>query len=339
LVSGRGQYRLRGLSGQIETIATSKDGRRLAALAHNWQIGLWDVNTGQLQAVFQAPPGAYADNAGLAFSPDGRRLAYAVSSQHSGAACLWNLDTLAQTKRWKLPPGLQNKVIFDDEGRLWHFQVEVQNGRFLPDSSLPWQDHPRVGRIRKLTDAVPTKVLAEVKDFNRHFYKVVAAADGQHLVIEGIGNEKGDGRWVKIVDLTTGKPIWSHDVRRKNVAAQLTLESSGHAFYFTPALSEPALRISVPGGERSGSLPKMPEAASDGGDYFCLGSEGGKLTCFLRRNDAASPAVHLFSHTDVVALAFERGRARFVWGGRDGSVVVCELPEIRSRLDRLGLAW
>jgi len=64
----RGLNRLAGLSGQIETISVSPNGKRLAALAQDWNVGLWDLESGNLLAIFGAPTGVHADNAALSFS-------------------------------------------------------------------------------------------------------------------------------------------------------------------------------------------------------------------------------------------------------------------------------
>jgi hypothetical protein len=341
LISERGLHRLHGLLGQIETIVVSPDGRRLAALAQNWEVGLWDLDTGHLRAIFEAPPGSFADNAGLAFSPDGRHLAYAVGADRAGAACLWNTETCLESNRWKLPPGLQNKLIFDPaEDRLWHFQVEIENGLALPDSALDWRQHPRIGRLRNLKAKDPTQIVAEVTDFNRHIYLALGASDGQHLVIEGKGGPEGDRRWIKIVELATGKAIWSHEVLRDTKAPQLILEPSGKAFVFTSAESTPALRFSLPAGEPCGILDFMPRASTDGGEYHCLVNQGTiRPGCFVVRNKNARPVAKLLLDTELVAVTFDRGGRRLVCGGTEGSVVVCDFPEIRKRLNHINLGW
>jgi WD40 repeat protein/tRNA A-37 threonylcarbamoyl transferase component Bud32 len=45
---GRGIRTLRGLSSQISQVCLSADGRRLAALAHNWRVGVWEAGSGRL---------------------------------------------------------------------------------------------------------------------------------------------------------------------------------------------------------------------------------------------------------------------------------------------------
>ncbi|HZZ80343.1 MAG TPA: WD40 repeat domain-containing protein, partial [Gemmataceae bacterium] len=339
LASAAGQQSLYGLSGQIEVIAISNDGRRLAALAHNWEIGLWDLDSGRLCAIFEAPPGMFADSAALSFSPDGRRLAYSVAAQHAEEARLWSTDSCQEIKRWKLPPGLQNKIVFGDAGQLWHFQVEIQSGLALPDSAVSWKDHPRVCRVRDLNAGPGLKVTAEIPDFNRHVFQAVAPQQGRHVVVEGLGTEPKVGRWVKVIDLPTGKVIWSRDIERQSKSARLIVEPSGKAFYYTPTEELPALRASMPDGKPAGTVPIMPDAVSDGGGIFGTVHETAKLSCYERQDGIARSAVRFSPNTDIVAVTFARNQARIAWGGRDGSLVVCDLPGVRAKLSELSLGW
>ena len=142
-------------------------------------------DSGRLRAIFDAPLGSYADNAGLAFSSNGRRLAYSVSGQHAGVAVLWDADSGMELSCWKLPPGLQNVSTFAGPERLLHFQVETLSGSALPEYEVHWRQHPRVGRIRNLKADEPATVVAEMADFECKVYLALGAQDGKHLVVEG----------------------------------------------------------------------------------------------------------------------------------------------------------
>src|SRR5207248_243326 len=88
LQNGRGIPTLRGLSGQIAKTALSPDGLQIAALAHDWHVAIWEVGTGHLRAVLEAPQGMVADNSALAFSADGHQFAFATGSPAGGEAVL-----------------------------------------------------------------------------------------------------------------------------------------------------------------------------------------------------------------------------------------------------------
>src|SRR5439155_2148694 len=102
LEQGRGLQTFRGLTTPMEKICLAPDGRWLAGLSHTWEVGLWEVATGRLRAVYEVPEGVTADNAALALSADGRRLAYCAGTE---ARC-WDVVTGKELRRWQgLPPG------------------------------------------------------------------------------------------------------------------------------------------------------------------------------------------------------------------------------------------
>ena len=76
------------------------------------------------------PPGFSADNAALAFRPDGRQLAVATGRE----ARLWDLDTGEVVRSWPLPPGLRDALAFPAMDRLLLFRAEREEG---PDVT-PW---------------------------------------------------------------------------------------------------------------------------------------------------------------------------------------------------------
>ena len=102
LDNGRGIQTLYGLRGQVAWTCFSPDGRRVAGLSQTFEVGVWDRETGKLLRLLDAPVGLFADNAGLAFSADGRRFALAAGER----ATLWDVETGAVLGSWKLPGGL-----------------------------------------------------------------------------------------------------------------------------------------------------------------------------------------------------------------------------------------
>jgi WD40 repeat protein len=94
----RGIETLGGLLGLPEKVIISPDGRLVAALAQDWQVSLWDRSTGGLMHLFEAPRGSFADNAAMAFDPDGTRLAYAAGRE----AIIWDVKSGKLLNEWRL---------------------------------------------------------------------------------------------------------------------------------------------------------------------------------------------------------------------------------------------
>ena len=69
-------------------MVVSPDGRRIAALSNDWEIGVFEMSSGALTGIAEAPEGFFTDNAGLAFSAEGSRLACSAGTE----AKLWDVD-------------------------------------------------------------------------------------------------------------------------------------------------------------------------------------------------------------------------------------------------------
>jgi WD40 repeat protein len=339
LENGRGLAVLRGLSAPVVATRLSPDGRRLAALAHDWQVGVWDLTTGRLEHLFDAPPGLLADNADLAFSPDGRRLAFAAHRE----VIEWDVDTARVVATHNLKPGLADRLCYrrDSSGRLhlFHFHSETRDGRVVPFSEVPWREHPRVGRLRDLSDPDGARLLHEVTDFARRIDDAGFSPDGSILVVHGRGGTEGIDHSGTAFALPVGRRLWS----------QGTDISTGRAAMFDATGS--AVMI----GERGGRSLVVDPATGDE-----LGSVAGVASCFHWPSGyAATPnlregagwALHGFGQSQrpvvvgglsapaAVTPTFDPGGDRLFIGHRDGSVTVVDVPRLRRELAALHLDW
>jgi WD40 repeat protein len=71
LEPNRGIRRFRGLTAYVRKVAFSPDASSIAALSDEWVVGVWDCESERLRALIEVPPGILADNAAIAFGPDG----------------------------------------------------------------------------------------------------------------------------------------------------------------------------------------------------------------------------------------------------------------------------
>jgi WD40 repeat protein len=240
ILPGRGVQSLRGLLGQIDRVVWSPDGRRIAAIAKNWQVGVWDREANKLLHVFEPPPGPFADHVGLAFSPDGTRLAW---SAHR-TALLWDLDTGRQVRSWRLPTGFQDELLYAGPKELHLFRVETDNpdvGPFMADA----RKRPRLCRIRNLLDEGAKAITSE--EFSRGGVFVRAASpSGGCFVVEGfnvVGMEKP--RSIKAFDAKTGAARWTIPSRRTADGSSISLDPNGDFATVYLAEGEPGRVIEV----------------------------------------------------------------------------------------------
>jgi WD40 repeat protein len=90
LENGRGIRTLRGLSHQVTRLCCSRNSQLVAAVSHDWQVGVSNAASTRLLHVFTVPRGtSTADNAGLAFSPDNSQSPSCPAPTPCCSLCRW----------------------------------------------------------------------------------------------------------------------------------------------------------------------------------------------------------------------------------------------------------
>jgi serine/threonine protein kinase/WD40 repeat protein len=342
LDNDRGVRTLRGLQGQ--TIATdmvlSSDGKWLAVLEHGWHAAVWERNTGFLKRVFETPIGLFADNAHMAFSPDGKQLSFATS----GKAVLWDIETGKCLRDWDLPPSLGDRLAFLGPDRLLLCRYETQDGKILPVPAVNHAQHPRVCRIRNLLGPDPLKPLAELTDFDFHLKCSYVMPDGSAFVLVGQSRQGVNGIQVATIayESTTGRTLWS-------------IPSGGSDPDF-----EPTLRFAPTGvflalcNERGQpwqllALPYRTSLGRSIRNVYALGPGANRWVTRERLSDDVKGFWRLWEpdRTEpVLEFEFEEGPSLFAREGRslilgraDGTTSVLDLVDIQGRLTTVGLGW
>jgi WD40 repeat protein len=207
---GRGVRPLYGLATRPDRAFLSRSGRVVFAISQGFEIGVWDRATGNVVCILQAPDGLYSDNAGLAVSPDDRRIAFASNR----TACLWDIVTGEVLATWRLPIGYCDKLAFSDEEHLVLVRAETTDPE-TPPYGRAW--HPtqptRICAVyNNLLGPDPTKPLRVIRDFNLAVRSTLLSPDGKVVMLdglEGVGPEDFR-RWVAAIDLASGKTLWRH---------------------------------------------------------------------------------------------------------------------------------
>jgi len=200
----------------------------------------------------------------------------------------------------------------------------------------------RVFRVRNLLAADPLAVIHEFTDFPRHVYSADLSPDGSRLAIDGLNNT---GRRTTVFNLADGTSF--------DIPSQSTLDWGGVAFDPTGK----SVVAVIENSERSVLVDSATGAFLGNYDAYpaCLGVEGRRAAMRHRPSDdddADEPGLEYLVRGEVDPLIKFRVelptsvKARFsadgrylAWGNPDGSVSLCDLPEVQRRLTALGLGW
>lgn len=348
LDNGRGVQTLRGLAGIVEKTVISPNGQLVAGLSHEWQVAVWNLTTGALRWVFDAPQGSFIDNAALAFSPDGRRLAFSGGHQ----AQLWDIDAGEELRGWSFRQreadheGFLDALAFTKPDQLLLVRMETKDGTARPYGTHPI-DHPRVIRLRDLLGPEPLKPLTEIEDFNWHGHGSVMSRDGRIVVVEGINSSGGKiTRIINAYEVPNGKKLWSMTTRRDPLRnAVLSLDPAGNFLAFLTDDSYTGTLIELPSGRFVRTVDRIPVCLGPGSTFWVSThgeskDEPGGLRFFERGHDQYrfTFAFDTFVSSHL-SFEFTPDGSHFTWGNNDGSVSVCDLREIQRRLSEVTLGW
>jgi hypothetical protein len=341
LDNGRGIQTLYGPRGQIDWTAFSPDGGRIAGLSHTFEIGVWDRASGRLLRLLEAPVGYLADNAGLALSTDGRRLALASGER----ATLWDVETGAVLGSWTLPGGLCDKLAFEGPDRLRLLRNETRSGRVPPTAGYHPKDHPRVLRLRRLTIPDRIEVLREIGEFNLNVYHADVTWDGSTFVAEGIGGiaDGPPSRSFKAFDGATGRELWSVPVLSRADGAFFRIDPGGRVLWHSDyrnggkMIQWPLMDVRT--GAALGHIESDATILGPGAIrwFSHLNDFGGMLGLMERGQDR--PRIRIPDPEYSGHPVFSPGGLHAAIGHVGGTVTVPDLVEISRRVAEFHMGW
>ncbi len=342
LDNGHGIKTLRGLTGTVEKTVFSRDGRFVAATSQEWQVAVWDLQSGSLLHVFNAPRGEFIDNASLAFSPDGRLLAFSGGNE----ARMWHVATGQEQKHWSFDPGFMDTLAFAGADQLLLLRMETKNGRALPYGTDP-ETNPRVVRIRDLLGPDPKRPLREIEDFNWRGHGVAATPDGRIFVVEGIDKASGKlSRLVNAYEGATGKKLWSIPTSRSpDVSAELSIDPSGSCVSFRAGKKGTPTLVDATSGRFLRILDSLPQCLGPEAKFWVSRTEGPLRPAqgffgIEEGRDHSLFKVEFDTFQPCILSPKVSLDGRYLgWGNADGSVIVCDLKEVNRRLSEVKLGW
>jgi WD40 repeat protein len=326
----RGILTLRGMDMAVSLVAFSPDGKLVAGLSDDWQVAIWQCETGVLVRVLDAPRGYWSDNAGLAFNHDGTQFACLTGTE----AKLWDLRSGEEMRSWSMRAGSIDKLTFDPAGSLIAARIERRNGEGLPTS----QTKDIVCRVRNLSVKEWRAPLVEVDDFPANVIDIALAPDGSYVVVEGNSGPDGKERAIKSFNTTNGRVLWPVTLSKTRDFACLRLDVTGRFLSYAPTDNYyPRTLVTMPLGqivsnsETAGVLgpgAKLLAGVTRGLALFRRGSQRPLVTLGIDSLSARNDSV-----------SFDSTGNRLAWGNTDGTVTLCDLEEVRRRLAELDMGW
>jgi serine/threonine protein kinase/WD40 repeat protein len=319
----RGVMVLRGLSAQSGYVAFSHDSHRLAALSHNWEVGVWNLASNRLERLFEAPKGVTADNAALCFSPDDTQCAFATLTD----ARLWDLKSGRLLRSWQLPQGLCQQLCFDSAGRLLLFQWDS-----------PWEREKRMCRTRDLFATNYLKPLAEFPEFRGRLFDVVLSGRGDYVSI--IGQDSNGITQVRVHDPVTGRQLRAlPDIGHAQCTMARDPETKRVA-YWVPSANA-TMFFELPEGKSWSHPGRLDVNALAPREAWMAGgtSDGKGVNLFAAEDQAPRTTLGVDHVCTSLHSSFSPDGKLLAWGTAEGMVLVCDLEQTIRRLEGLGLGW
>jgi WD40 repeat protein/tRNA A-37 threonylcarbamoyl transferase component Bud32 len=332
---GRGIQSLRGLSSNIENVQFARDESLVCAIAHNWEIGVWEIKSGRLRHVFRADSGSFVDNTAMVFNDDATRLVYSAGRNTEGRVVLWDLKSGMELQRWQVPPGLNNQAGFTRDGRLLHFQVETEDGRFLPVSGVNWTAYPRIGRIRDLSGEVPV-VVAEIPDFPRFVRNAYMDSQARWILIQGLATDDKNDVRTAVYDAATGKRLWTAPPAQ---LGSLRPDSAFRTFLVGLQGSDPRPQLYDIATFQPLDWRLETGALGPQAQIWFAASHSPETELTLYHHEHAAPIVTLGTGTHIQRAMIGYSGRYVAYLCKTPTIMLCDLERIRDELRPIGLGW
>ena len=251
-------------------------------------------------------------------------------------------------KAWRLPHGDKNVLVFHPSGALLLLRQEEDESTGSA-SSTDQPAHPirsHVCRIRNLLKSSPSTPLATLALAEGVLLAAVVTPDGSTFIVESTHRgPDGRRRTVKAYEALTGEERWTIASTRSSLSSTLALDRTGSllALQTNNRDNEGAL-VEVASGDQLGNLKPFPVCLGPmARDLIQLGVGNPRKEtrgyALFRRNESAPRLILGMESTPASIPVFSRHGDLVAWSNADGTVSVCDLQRVRTRLSEVGLDW
>ncbi len=322
----RGIQTLRGLAARVSRLWWSPDGKRLAGLAQNWELAVWQLPAGILTHLFEAPIGESADNAALAFHRDANRFAFATGKE----VRLYDLAQRRMIHSWHVPMGAADSLRFEDEDRLLYLHSESD-----PDRGIrrKWALYD----LQVSDTKGPTPILRQ-QEVNLITWETWLPPGGGCFLVT-TGTKHDEPPWnIEARSMTNNAVIWHYSVDVQLQEGQAFFDPSGRFLAYDEADGNTTSLLNLPDGTLLRKMPGSAHAISPSGNQFVLSlpNENGFV---FQGEDAEGHATRFRLDMEFhpeESPQFSPDSSRLAWGTSEGVVLVADLEEVQRRLRSVG---
>ena len=210
---------------------------------------------------------------------------------------------------------------------------------------MPYEQFPRVVRVRELLESGRTRTLAEINRFNRHVFFDGSTDDMSLLVVNGTTvNAAGTHRSAGVFDVDTGRLLCSVSAPTADIHGSARLDPNGRVLVVCFDKDGPAALYRMPDGTPLGTVKEWREPVAAGRLQIAqrsLPESDRTVTDLLRLRDG-----HRLLTLGAETLSTVGPRHQFgpdgrtmAWTHVDGTVALADLSDLNARLTPLGLGW
>jgi serine/threonine protein kinase/WD40 repeat protein len=321
----RGVATLHGHSRQVEKIAFSSDSQKIAALSEDWRLCVWNRTNHSLLRRLKVDRAESADNAAIAFTPDSKRIAFCAGRR----ATLWDIQSGQTVTSMELPDAWCDTMGFDNSGSATIFRFE----------QVDVNSNIRRACLRTVFGGPMSNSRVDLCFHYSHIYDLDLSTSHQIVVIEGDhDSERGNVRDVTAFDTKTGSVRWSVPSLSVEDSSNVRMDPKQVVVAIHPTASVSTSLVDIFSGKLLRTLPSS---------FACMGPDAEiAATVGSPEVERGIAIVKPYQDKRLVTLAMDidlnTQSARFDWSGKflccgnvDGTVIVCDLSEVETRLAEL----
>jgi len=187
--------------------------------------------------------------------------------------------------------------------------------------------------------------LGSIADFDRAVWETRIARSGTAIAVHGASSEKeGAGGTIRVYSLPDAKARWTRPLGQDQRDGPLCVDPQGKMFAFAFGRSPNTRTNLLPIDTlQPKDLPIVPDSLGPAGHWITSAIQDpdtGTLLGFgLHRGGETTPVVTIPSARTGHGATFNTAGTHFAWGTVDGTVIVCDIAAVQTKLAEIRMGW